>query len=457
MEVRPGECEAGELGLFPEARGPVAPRWYNGRVLTLPLLVLIGLSRSRVQNPSAGAFDAVQRAFQQMAKGQYLVAIGELESAYGSGNQADHWYVGQFLGMAYSFVGQYDQAAYTFDTAVPPSLPAAAVDPGLLSASSEDALSAIGREARGRQIVILNEAHHEPRCRAFALQLARELRKQGFEYFAAETFNSQIFESWQAGYPMQGSGRYLADPVFGDLVRQAIKLGFKPMNYESETPRQPGDATGSQEHREIEQAQNLINRILKPHSSARIFIYCGYAHATKEWQKSDDGREVAYMAARLKRSTGIDPLTIDQSQQFSHPLRDPESAEFRMATDKWFRNPLVFRLRSGAWGVFGPDWKGNVDMQIFHPRDRDVDGRPAWLAMAGYRKRLRVPLPAHNTRRLLVQAFVASEPRDEIPMDQVVAYPGRRAAILMLPTGSYRIVTQDDAGRFETLESRVKV
>jgi len=46
------------------------------------------------------------------------------------------------------------------------------------------ALATIVKEAAGRQIVILNEGHHVPRHRAFAQQLAIELRKSGFEFLA---------------------------------------------------------------------------------------------------------------------------------------------------------------------------------------------------------------------------------------------------------------------------------
>lgn len=58
--------------------------------------------------------------------------------------------------------------------------------------AAEDALQAIVREARKRQIVILNEAHHIPVHRLFAGRLAAELRKIGFAYFAAEA-SKRIF------------------------------------------------------------------------------------------------------------------------------------------------------------------------------------------------------------------------------------------------------------------------
>jgi hypothetical protein len=48
---------------------------------------------------------------------------------------------------------------------------------------------------------------------------------------------------------------------------------------------------------------------------------------------------------------------------------------------------------------------------------------------------------------LLVQAFVAGESADAVPVDQVVLSPGKPVPVLMLPKGRTRVRAIDRAGR----------
>jgi hypothetical protein len=64
--------------------------------------------------------------------------------------------------------------------------------------------------------------------------------------------------------------------------------------------------------------------------------------------------------------------------------------------------------------------------------------------MHGYRQPRVIPaqlLP--KTGRRLVQAFVADESADAVPMDQVLVTAGEPAPVLMLPKGRYRFAFQD--------------
>jgi hypothetical protein len=45
--------------------------------------------------------------------------------------------------------------------------------------------------------------------------------------------------------------------------------------------------------------------------------------------------------------------------------------------------------------------------------------------------------------RRLVQAFVANESADAVPMDQVIVEAGKPVPKLMLPKGKYRFAIQD--------------
>ena len=86
-----------------------------------------------------------------------------------------------------------------------------------------------------------------------------------------------------------------------------------------------------------------------------------------------------------------------------------------------------------------------VDLSVIHPVQREVGGRPDWLAMGGYRKPHRVAL-APLGERSLVRAFVVGEPALAIAMDQILVPADAEAATLMLPAGDYRLVRQTVAG-----------
>jgi len=317
-----------------------------------------------------------------------------------------------------------------------------------------NALDAIVEAARSRQIVILNEAHNLSQNRAFGMQVALALRKLHFNYFAAETFSPGIVEAADKGYMARSMGWYTDDPVFGDLVRQVLRAGYKLVPYEWDWEKPKGDSWDQINVRETQQAQHIVDRILKKDPGARILIYAGYAHATKDWKILPDGREVGWMAARLKRQTGIDPLTIDQTEMTEHSTAVFEKEAYRYADSKgWLDTPVIFEEAPGHYWV-GGRYAGKVDMQIFHPRTKLLLGRPDWMTMSEYRK----PFPIRETWRPstgsgLLQAFVATEPDDAIAMDQIVITGSDGADCLLLPVGKYRIVLQDAEGNSRQVDT----
>ncbi len=88
--------------------------------------------------------------------------------------------------------------------------------------------------------------------------------------------------------------------------------------------------------------------------------------------------------------------------------------------------------------------KGTIDLQIVHPRVPARYGRPGWLGSMG-RRPVEIPaslLPHSGTR--LIQAFLANEAEDAIPIDQVLVTAGRPIPKLMLPRMPVRYAYQDD-------------
>ena len=171
--------------------------------------------------------------------------------------------------------------------------------------SSASAIDAIVRAAKDRQIVILNEAHHVARHRAFATLVALELRKVGFKYLAIKTLtaDSNAVGLMQRRYPKFGDedGWYSCEPVFGDFLRRAMSAGYRLVAYErsSRGMNAPQDAYSRVDSREEKTQANNLARVLAQDPKARMLVYVGYGHAYKG-MLDVERKPVAMMAQRLR-------------------------------------------------------------------------------------------------------------------------------------------------------------
>lgn len=321
--------------------------------------------------------------------------------------------------------------------------------PDLTGASASDALETIAEAAADRRIVILNEAHNHSRHRAFAAQVMRRLRPMGFDWFAAEAFMPEKPEpaprirDYRPGMPfLQTYGYYSRDPVLAETVREAARLGYRFADYEFRLDQyapEGSDMDTRMAFREEAQAENLIANVLEPHPGARVFVYCGYSHAMEA--PTDHGE---WFASRLKRKTGIDPLTIEQSfgAPDLHPANDePHVAAVQAAFAP--ERPVVVRRADGST-VGMPLYDGQMDLSVFHPRLAPVSGRPGWLAADPERRAVEIEVPAFEGPALL-QAMWAGEGPAGVPADQFLLTPGQRRATVLLYPGAYFL-------RLETVE-----
>lgn len=317
---------------------------------------------------------------------------------------------------------------------------------GLDGYSAIGALQAIADAAGTRQVVMINEAHHVPQHRAFTLQLLAALRRKGFTYFAAETLHPDPGLA-QRGYPTPETGSYIQEPLYGDLVRTALRLGYKVVPYEMESGLQPGRGI---EPREREQARHLVERIFQKDPKAKVLVHAGYSHILKS--AASPGSQ--WMAAYLKESTGIDPFTVNQVWMTEHSSPEFEHPLYRWAVERGMvAEPVVLKSATGAFWSPSP----GIDVAVFHPRSRSENGRPTWLRMGG----LRSPLPlaagiCFPAPRCLVQARPVNEGKDAVPIDQTVVEAGKPAPALMLPDGEFVVHVEDAQGKLIS-EQREKV
>jgi hypothetical protein len=284
-----------------------------------------------------------------------------------------------------------------------------------------------------QQIVIVNEAHHVPQHRALTIELLKKLKRKGFTYFAAETLFETDANLNERGYPTISSGAYISEPLYGDIVRTAIKLGYKVVSYEV-------GFGGGPDARERGQAENLKNRIFSKDPQAKVLIHVGYGHNSEAIRK--DGTKL--MAGYLKEFTGIDPLTVDQTAMSERSAPEYELPLYRhVAIRKDSVRPVVFQnSRREFWT---PKDSGR-DITVFSPRSVYTSGRPMWLRLDSNREQYLLPADVCQTEtHCLVRARVAAESADAIPVDQIEVRSTAKTA-LMLPKGSFIIEVENAKG-----------
>jgi hypothetical protein len=387
--------------------------------------------------------DAVLEASQEVSERMYAVrgnalttvqALRGMYDEYGAGAPAHRQAVSLELLRMAPEVGGYAEALHHADLLYGTELlpPPAAPVPSLDGTRPVDALRFLADAAASHRVVMLNEAHHAPQHRAFVRALLAELHARGFRYFAAEALSERDTALNARGYPVPRSGPYLTEPVFGDVVRTALGLGYEVVPYESRIP---------DEDRDKVQATNLVRRILDRNPDARILVYAGWNHI------DESGVLQGYppMGTRFREMTGIDPFTVDQtvlSERAGRAMEHPLYAA--LADGRRLRRPTVFVGPDGAPWSLEPRLR---DVTVVHPRSVYRDGRPAWLGMDGARRREALPRGVCGAAdRCLVRARLRAEVPDGIPVDQVEVVRGRPVPVLLLPPGTYRIEVEDAAG-----------
>ncbi|GBU07594.1 hypothetical protein AwDysgo_09250 [Bacteroidales bacterium] len=159
-----------------------------------------------------------------------------------------------------------------------------------------EALNYLKQEIEGKQLVMINEQHWQPKHRYLGNMLLEYIYSQGFRYLAIEAIWKGQDSLNIRKYPTQKLGLYTKDPQFGNLIRNALRMGYEIIEYE-----QMG------ENRDFLQAKNIYDKTFKENKDAKVLVWAGIGHINEE--KSEDPK----MAYHLKEMSKIDPLTIEQT------------------------------------------------------------------------------------------------------------------------------------------------
>ncbi len=345
---------------------------------------------------------------------------------------------------AFSCIGEYEQALTYFDKGNPAQGSLSGKDSlYVLALKPLSARKYILQQARKERIIMINEAHHNPLHRVFTASLLADLYRLGFRYFGAETLSHYDSTLNERKYPVLESGYYSKEPQYGNLLREALTLGFRVFPYDVHVT--------NPKEREIGQARN-IQKLLRQDPTARILIHCGYAHVYEaplrgNWEKA--------MAGRVKEFTGIDPFTIDQERwtEKSDPAREnPAYGLLQIKQASVFTTP-----KEEVFSAF-PGTEALIDIRVAHPRTIYRYGRPTWLLREGKctpyflkKEQLTSGFPC------LVLAYKASEPAEglsplpaAIPVDVIELQEAREQKALILPPGQYQLVVKNEQGQSHT-------
>lgn len=308
-----------------------------------------------------------------------------------------------------------------------------------------DAKTYILGRSKEAQVVIINEAHHNPKHRVFARSLLTGLFQQGFTYLGIEAFSYEDSLFHQRRYPLLQSGYYIREPQFGNLVRTALAIGFSIFPYEAQ-----GMALRNGKDREIAQAKN-IQQILSKNPHAKILLYVGYDHIREDSLRNSWGKA---MAGRLKEFTGIDPLTIDQVEMDEKNQPNLENPYFKLTNNK---APTVY-VSSTVKPFASSRTSNKFDVSVFHSRTKYIFGRPNWLLENSNKLYKLKRNPAGMSCPCLVFAFRQSEKNDfgAVPVDIIEITDKVHNKALVLPSGNYSIVIKNEKGDKANFGVKVK-
>lgn len=337
----------------------------------------------------------------------------------------------QLLSTLYSFVGEDSLAEQTFlkdfgkesnklvDSVSIPENPKVV-----------DALNYLESVIDTQRIVIVNESHHKPKHRIFSYELLKVLKEKGFTHLALEAFFDSDNSFDNRGYPLVlENGFYSSEPVFGNLLRKAHELGFKifgydfspPCNYYKDKPNY------CQNIRELYQA-SVIAKVIWQNPSAKVFVHCGHGHIM---ERTNNDR--IFMAEKLKILTGIDPLTIIQTNNPSNRLNNYYDAPLE-------NKPFV--LLSSEDPYIHKSAEGFYDIALIWPKTNYKYGRATYRFLPNDFKAY--DLNENIEQGSFVQVYKENEGEGAVPTDQFIVKDSTINYHLSLPKGKFIVKIKNE-------------
>jgi hypothetical protein len=398
------------------------------------LLLSGGALSAEKEGAGASAMLMFQDAFERIAKdeGDAFSEYKNLRSIYSRLAEADKRQAAQLLSMADAIFGRYQEAEDHYYAAFPKGRKPIVCP--VFGVSPQPVQDALRRFAADVQVVLINESHSIMATRALIYRLLPMLHGLGFKYLALEALTpaTDVLKSPNRGkalqdaslpgrgYPLDQSaaGLYLREPIYAEIVRKALALGFTLVAYETLQAE-------SRDEREAGQA-NALAKLIEAEPGAKVAVIAGYSHIWKS-----DG----WMADRLQKQVKGGLLSIDLT---SGLWGCEEAFNPRML------EPYILIDEDGHPWAAHPD---RVDVTVIHQPRKDGRSAPSgWLTLGGARKGVRPDTAAcAGAWPCLVSAFYASEMEGAVPADRVLLEGASDKSLLFLKPGKYRYVVEPNS------------
>jgi len=319
---------------------------------------------------------------------------------------------GQILSMIDAMFGRYNDASVHFQDSFPGFVSALTCPPGGVAESAKSVLRKFASRSR---VLIFNESHSEISTRAFLIEVLPLLKEAGYSKLALEAIypsgiNPGASEAIMSrGFPVDSSkeGFYLREPVYGELVRTALQLGFKLVEYESEAT--------AREEREKDQASTLARALLGS-PNEKMVVLAGYSHA---WKSG------GWMAERLNRKLVSGVVSVDQVSGLAGCVGGHSK----------FSKPVAITIYGHVWSS-----RSDVDVTLLKNNDNDRSDRKSWLRLGGIRKQVVLQDRLCQSRRpCLLEAVLDTEASDAVPVDRIVLMRIVERPVLFLSPGAYHL------------------
>lgn len=335
----------------------------------------------------------------------------------------------EFLGVLYSQVGRYKEArreSEAMGTMFVNHMRSAHNYKNAIAIPLSEVVDSI---IVNNRVIMLNEMHFNPHSRAFVISWLEKCYENGYRYLAAETLSRNDSLLNERRTPLLGTtGFYSDEPVFGDLFRTALNMGYTLVPYESYDFSK----------REEGQADNLIKNILVKDPEAKFLLLGGFGHITdrKGWHM---------MGGYFREKSGIDPFTMDCAMYFDDPYWEADSlltTYFDLIDAMLVREPILFYDTMNHVYIN----TSGMDATCCLPRTRFIeDNIPEWKLYNG--KVLytidRRYIDKNGFPEGCVSAFLKSEGEQCVPIDQYMYGKDESEFKLALYKGEYLLRFDD--------------
>lgn len=298
------------------------------------------------------------------------------------------------------------------------------------SYNPQPAIGYIVSRATAVDFVLINEAHYCSQHRAFTASLLKPLWNKGYRYLALEALGYLDTLLSTRKHPIMVTGYYTRDSAFGNLIREALEIGYILVSYEMQESKLGLRENSSATLRDSVQAQNIFLQTKGIDKSAKVLVHAGYSHIS---ELADANYRP--MGSELARISGVDVFTIDQVAMTEHGDTLRENNFYRYVNSNFIsREPVCFVDSVGNSLVDNVNYFA-VDAQIYHPRTMFILGRPDWLVSPG-KSLYKLPDEFASLDGYGIRVFLPSDSRDAVPIDQFIIGVGNG---FVLKPGRYRV------------------